>query len=88
MSESLCANEGDDTDITLHISSDIPAWAIILAPGVSPKTNVYEDMQEPTSGCSKSTVLSDRYKGKIRTGQVTVSCIRHGFLRNGLRIGD
>lgn len=44
------------------------------------KMAVYDDLQEETSGCSNFTALSDRYKGKIATGQVSLSCIRHGLL--------
>ncbi|KAH9829608.1 uncharacterized protein C8Q71DRAFT_863183 [Rhodofomes roseus] len=44
------------------------------------KMNVYEGAQEETTTCSNFNALSDSYKGKIKTGQVGLSCTRHGFV--------
>ncbi|KAH9912082.1 uncharacterized protein B0H18DRAFT_1056642 [Fomitopsis serialis] len=33
-----------------------------------------------TANCSNFNALSDRYKGKIKTGQVSLSCTRHGYV--------
>ncbi|KAH9931367.1 uncharacterized protein B0H18DRAFT_1116521 [Fomitopsis serialis] len=44
------------------------------------KMKVYDDAQDETTTCSKFNALSDRYKGKIKTGQVGLSCTRHGFV--------
>ncbi|KAH9919675.1 uncharacterized protein B0H18DRAFT_1001893 [Fomitopsis serialis] len=44
------------------------------------KMKVYEDAQDETANCSNFNALSDRYKGKIKTGQVSLSCTRHGYV--------
>ncbi|KAH9936214.1 uncharacterized protein B0H18DRAFT_852415, partial [Fomitopsis serialis] len=44
------------------------------------KMKVYADAQDETTTCSNFNALSDRYKGKIKTGQVSLSCTRHGFV--------
>ncbi|KAH9934387.1 uncharacterized protein B0H18DRAFT_870111, partial [Fomitopsis serialis] len=44
------------------------------------KMQVYSDAQDETGTCSNFNALSDRYKGKIKSGQVGLSCTRHGFV--------
>ncbi|TFY52794.1 hypothetical protein EVJ58_g9813 [Rhodofomes roseus] len=44
------------------------------------KMDVYEDVQDETTTCSNFSALAGRYKGKIKSGQVGLSCTRHGFV--------
>lgn len=41
---------------------------------------VYPEMQEETATCSNFHALSDKYAGKLKSGQIGLCCARHGFV--------